>query len=102
MLGNSTEQAYARSDLFERRSTLMQQWADYLAGEPQGEPGTAAWAIVGSWSCDGQDLGTVVLVRVVPRYRPRLHPTRDVAGPPPDGGRADPYGPGEAPACMSR
>ena len=29
-LGNSTEQAYARSDLFERRRTLMQQWADYL------------------------------------------------------------------------
>ncbi len=32
-LGNSTEQAYARSDLFERRRTLMQQWADYLAGK---------------------------------------------------------------------
>ena len=31
-LGNSTEQAYARSDLFERRRTLMQQWAGYLAG----------------------------------------------------------------------
>ena len=31
-LGNSTEQAYARSDLFERRRTLMQQWADYLTG----------------------------------------------------------------------
>ena len=32
MLGNSTEQAYARSDLFERRRELMQQWADYLSG----------------------------------------------------------------------
>ena len=32
MLGNSTEQAYARSDLFERRRVLMQQWADYLSG----------------------------------------------------------------------
>ena len=32
-LGNSTEQAYARSDLFERRRTLMQQWADYLGGK---------------------------------------------------------------------
>ena len=32
-LGNSTEQAYARSDLFERRRTLMQQWADYLTGQ---------------------------------------------------------------------
>ena len=31
-LGNSTEQAYARSDLFERRRSLMQQWADYLLG----------------------------------------------------------------------
>lgn len=29
-LGNSTEQAYARSDLFERRRELMQRWADYL------------------------------------------------------------------------
>ena len=32
VLGNSTEQAYARSDLFERRHALMQQWADYLTG----------------------------------------------------------------------
>ena len=31
-LGNATEQAYARSDLFERRRTLMQRWADYLTG----------------------------------------------------------------------
>ena len=31
-LGNSTEQAYARTDLFERRRKLMQQWADYLTG----------------------------------------------------------------------
>ena len=29
-LGGSVEQAYARSDLFERRRTLMQQWADYI------------------------------------------------------------------------
>ena len=29
MLGNSTEQAYARSDLFERRRALMQRWADF-------------------------------------------------------------------------
>ena len=32
ILGNTTEQAYARSDLFERRRALMQQWADYLTG----------------------------------------------------------------------
>ena len=31
-LGNSTEQAYARSDLFERRRALMQLWVDYLTG----------------------------------------------------------------------
>ncbi len=29
-LGGSVEQAYARSDLFDRRRGLMQQWADYL------------------------------------------------------------------------
>ena len=28
-LGNSTEQAYARSDLFDRRRVLMQEWADF-------------------------------------------------------------------------
>ena len=28
-LGNSTEQAYARTDLFDRRRDLMQAWADY-------------------------------------------------------------------------
>ena len=32
ILGNSTEQAYSRSDLFERRRALMQLWADYLTG----------------------------------------------------------------------
>ena len=31
-LGNSTEQAYARSNLFERRRVLMQSWADYVSG----------------------------------------------------------------------
>ena len=29
-LGGTVEQAYARSDLFDRRRMLMQQWADYL------------------------------------------------------------------------
>ena len=29
-LGGSVEQAYARTDLFDRRRTLMKQWADYL------------------------------------------------------------------------
>ena len=31
VVGNRAEAAYARSDLFERRRTLMQHWADYLA-----------------------------------------------------------------------
>ena len=31
-LGNSTEQAYARTDLFDRRRGLMQAWADYTNG----------------------------------------------------------------------
>ena len=30
IVGNSTEAAYFRSDLFERRRTLMAQWAEYL------------------------------------------------------------------------
>ena len=30
---NQVEAAYARSDLFERRRALMEQWAGYLAGE---------------------------------------------------------------------
>ena len=29
-LGNATEQAYARTDLFDRRIKLMQSWSDYL------------------------------------------------------------------------
>ena len=31
------EAAYRRSDLFERRRTLMQQWADYIA-DPTSDP----------------------------------------------------------------
>lgn len=30
-LGNSTEQAYARTDLFEQRRALMEAWAAHLA-----------------------------------------------------------------------
>ena len=32
---NRVEAAYARSDLFERRRTLMDDWASYLAGGSQ-------------------------------------------------------------------
>ncbi len=31
-IGSSTEQAYMRSDLFDKRQELMQAWADYVAG----------------------------------------------------------------------
>ena len=34
---NQVEAAYARSDLFERRRRLMDDWAGYLAGEPRTE-----------------------------------------------------------------
>ncbi len=30
-LGDKAEQAYARSDLFEKRREMMDQWADFLA-----------------------------------------------------------------------
>ncbi len=33
---NKVEAAYARSDLFERRRILMEQWAEYLAGRRAG------------------------------------------------------------------
>ena len=33
VVGNKVEAAYARSDLFERRRILMDDWAVYLAGE---------------------------------------------------------------------
>ena len=34
---NKVEAAYARSDLFERRRLLMDDWAEYLAGERRPE-----------------------------------------------------------------
>ena len=36
VVGNATEAAYARSDLFERRRQLMQDWDDYLR-RPRGQ-----------------------------------------------------------------
>ena len=40
-LGNSTEHAYARTDLFEQRRRFMDQWADFVGyGNKQiGIPG---------------------------------------------------------------
>ena len=31
------EGAYQRSDLFERRRSVMQQWADYVTGAPRAD-----------------------------------------------------------------
>ena len=39
---NRVEAAYARSDLFERRRRLMDDWADYLAGPGRGPQAGAA------------------------------------------------------------
>lgn len=41
-VGDATERAYARSDLFERRRQLMQQWADYCAGRGAADQRQAA------------------------------------------------------------
>ena len=40
VVGNKVEAAYARSDLFERRRRLMDDWAEYLAGEHRPEDST--------------------------------------------------------------
>ena len=39
-VGNKVEAAYARSDLFERRRLLMNDWEAYLAGERRREDST--------------------------------------------------------------
>ena len=31
-VGNTVEQAYARTDLLTKRKTLMQRWAEYVSG----------------------------------------------------------------------
>ncbi len=52
-LGNSTETAYARSDLFERRRWLMESWADLLASrEDLGN--SAAVTVHSPWNLSSQ------------------------------------------------
>jgi integrase len=34
VVGEETERAYGRSDFFQKRRVLMQEWADYLASAP--------------------------------------------------------------------
>ena len=36
-VGDRTEQAYARSDLFERRARLMQAWGNFVCGNKRGQ-----------------------------------------------------------------
>ena len=36
-VGNSTEAAYMRSDLFDQRRALMNAWADYVVGGAKEE-----------------------------------------------------------------
>jgi hypothetical protein len=33
-VGDAAEQAYARSDLFERRRKMMEAWAAYVTAQP--------------------------------------------------------------------
>ena len=40
VVGNRVEAAYARSDLFERRRRLMDDWAEYLAADRRPEDST--------------------------------------------------------------
>ena len=46
MVANQTEAAYARSDLFERRRTLMDEWANYLGSGPTSIQALATTAVV--------------------------------------------------------
>ena len=72
-VGNSTEAAYARSDLFERRRVLMEAWAGYLAGE-ETEAGERAW--VSGRALRFRQAATIrYTVRSIPGEAPRNFPT---------------------------
>ena len=45
-LGNSTEQAYARSDLFERRGALMEEWSSFVTRTPTRTSGDSAGPVL--------------------------------------------------------
>ena len=46
VVGNQTEAAYARSDLFERRRPLMDEWASYLASSSTSIQARATTTVV--------------------------------------------------------
>ncbi len=47
--GSASERAYRRTDYFERRRTLMQDWSDYL-GYPSAQGRMTSWEAMGSWA----------------------------------------------------
>ena len=73
---NKVEAAYARSDLFERRRRLMDDWAAYLAAKV--EPGSLGVhfsmlegsAGAGSWSCATTTEGAMQAVGAEPNDGP--------------------------------
>jgi integrase len=64
VVGDKTERAYARSDLFENRVALMDLWGRYCAGEFQGHQLRGLWAR----HCEGTIEGdNVVPIRTAQR-----------------------------------
>ena len=47
--GSASERAYRRTDYFERRRVLMQDWSDYL-GYPSAQGRMTSWEAMGSWT----------------------------------------------------
>ena len=81
MLGNSTEQAYARSDLFERRRALMQRWADYLTAWRRNSAGPRLGCASGGPDgllASGRDSNQAVMS--LSRHRTAARPTRTGGG----------------------
>jgi len=54
--GNEVQRAYARSDLFDRRRSLMDQWGDYAGGERQAITKQEPKSVVG---CNQTESGAV-------------------------------------------
>ena len=66
ILGNSTQQAYARSDLYERRRVLMQEWADYVTDDSGGNNSLeASWTGFRHWESRVPRLGTVDILEIL-------------------------------------
>ena len=46
-VGDSTEQAYARSDLFEKRRAMMEDWAGFLRRGAEGSLSRSNFVLTG-------------------------------------------------------